>query len=92
MTSVQLKGLGKRKMAAFTDRAKRQGMSPEQYLKRLVEDDLATTATRTAEAPPAAPVRAFQEIMGPGEVVDEAEVDELVEKLRTRHFNRRVKG
>ena len=40
-SAIQVKGLGKRKMAAIVQRAKRLGMTPQRYLRHLVEEDLA---------------------------------------------------
>lgn len=79
-TSLYVTGLNKRKMAALTTKAKRLGMTPERYVKRLVEEDLAldreAQSTRLAD------------LVGPGREVDEAQLDRLVEAARTRHHER----
>ncbi len=64
-------------MSALTNRAKRLGMTPEGYVKQLVEEDLAIAQE--------ARTKTFAEILGPGTEVDEAEVDRLVELAKTQH-------
>jgi hypothetical protein len=78
--SLRVKGLGRQKMAALTNKAKRLGMTPEAYLKHLIEQDLALD--RKAHS------TTLAELLGPGREVDEAELDRLVEAARTRHFER----
>ena len=75
--SLQIRQLGKQKMAAIVDRAKRLGMTPQGYLKYLVEEDLAIS-DRAKES-------SFDELLGPGREADEAEIDRLVEAARTSH-------
>ena len=57
--TLQLKGLGKKKTVAFMEEARRSGMTPQQYLKYLVEKDL-SIAER-------ARTTTFEELLGPGE-------------------------
>jgi hypothetical protein len=40
--ALHVRGLGKQKMAAVVERAKRLGMTPQRYLKHLVEEDLSS--------------------------------------------------
>jgi hypothetical protein len=79
-SSLQVKGLNKQKLAAMYERAKLLGMTPQRYLKHLVEEDLAVSERAKSST--------FQELLGPGSVEDEAEIDRLVEESRTR-FHRR---
>src|SRR5947209_3254617 len=37
---LQIKGFGKQKMAAVSKRARELGMTPQRYVKHLVEEDL----------------------------------------------------
>ena len=71
--TVQLK-LGKRKLSALRDRARRVGLSPEGYLKKLLDDALQISADPESQT--------FAGILGPGEKVDEVEVDRLVRRIR----------
>jgi hypothetical protein len=75
--TLQVKGLGRHKLDELTLRARRLGMTPEKYVKRLVEEDLAISAEARGMT--------FAEIMGTGRKVDEEELDRLVEKARVRH-------
>ena len=79
-TTLQLKGLGKQRMAEVARRAKHLGMTPEDYLKHLLEEDLAISR--------AARTKTFAELMGPGREVDEQEVDRLVEAAKVKHHRR----
>ena len=63
-------------MAAIVQRAKRLGMTPQRYLRHLVEEDLAISER--------AKTSSFEQLLGPGRPVDEAEIDRLVENARTR--------
>jgi hypothetical protein len=75
--TLRLRGLGRRKMAKLVRKAERMAMTPEGYLKRLVEDDLAVSEEARRKT--------FAEIMGPGKAVDEEAVDRLVERAKARH-------
>jgi len=55
-------------------------MTPKQYLRHLVEEDLAIEKLATTKT--------FKELLGPGEEVDEAELDQLVEDARERYHQR----
>ena len=84
--SVELKGLGKRKMRALAEKAKRLGITPERYIKQLVEDDLAMER--------AARTRSFAELMAPVRAefrksrITEEELDTLVDAARSRYHAR----
>lgn len=83
--ALHVKGLGKLKMAAVVKRAKGLGMSPQQYLKHLVEEDLAISQR--------AKISSFEELLGPGRETDESEIDRLVDQARTAHHReKRRKG
>jgi hypothetical protein len=76
--AFRIPGLGKQKMAAVNERAKRLGMTPRRYLKHLVEEDLAISdrAKKTS----------FEELLGPGREVDEVEVDRLVDTAKVSYY------
>lgn len=57
-----------------------EGVTPEQYLRELVELDLALDRK--------ARTTTLAELMGPGRDVDEVELDRLVEDARNRHHRR----
>ena len=82
-TSLAIKGLGKRSMSALVNKAKRLGVSPERYVRDLVQEDL--------ELDRRARETTIDELMGPGREVDEAELDRLVEAARERHYRRTSK-
>jgi hypothetical protein len=81
---LRLKGLGRRKMEQLVRKAERMALTPEGYLKRLVEDDLAISKE--------ARTKTFAEIMGRGKAVDEEGVDRIVERAKSRHFAKTRKG
>lgn len=76
----QIKGLPKQRVAAFLRRAKSFGMTPQDYLRHLVEEDL--TVSRAAKT------SSFEQLMGPGRAVNEEEIDQLVDTARERHHRR----
>ena len=80
MIDLHVRGLRKRQFTQLATKAKRLGMTPERYVKSLVEQDLAldrrASTTRLAD------------LVGPGRDVDETELDRLVEAARTRHHER----
>lgn len=80
--TLQVNGLGKRKLAAVAERAKRLGMTPQRYLRHLVEEDLAVSECARSGS--------FEQLLGSGQAVDEAEVDRLVESARKRYQRRKV--
>ena len=82
-TTLQIRGLGKQKTEKLIARAKRLGMTPQSYLKHLVEEDLAVSdrAKNTT----------FDELLGTGRVVDEAELDRSVEEAKVARYRYRSK-
>jgi len=66
-------------MAQLASKAKRLGMSPERYVRQLIEEDLALDRK--------AKTTTFAQLMGPGRTVDEAILDRVVDEARTRHHN-----
>ncbi|HVT81965.1 MAG TPA: hypothetical protein VHM90_15075 [Phycisphaerae bacterium] len=76
-TDIHIRGLARKQFGQITQKAKRLGLTPEKYIKKLVEQDLAIShAART---------KSFQELLGPGTEVDDAELDQLIDKARTAH-------
>jgi hypothetical protein len=67
-------------MAGVAQRAGKLGMTPERYVKYLVEEDLAIS--------PEAKTTTFDELMGLGRKVDEREIDRLVEAAKTKYHQR----
>ena len=84
--TLQVRGLGKRKLTALTEKAKRLGTTPERYVKRLVEEDLELDkhAANTTFEELLAPVRAQFKESG----MTEEDLDRLVNDARTRHHQR----
>ncbi len=82
-TEFQVKGLRKKQVAAIRERAKRLGMTPQRYLKHLVEEDLAVSER--------AKTSTFEELLGPGNAADEEEIDRLVEEAKTRYHGRKAR-
>lgn len=76
-STFQVRGLGKKKAEKLLARAKRMGMTPQRYLKHLLEEDLAVSDR--------AKTQSFEELLGPGREVDETEVDRLVEEGKVAH-------
>lgn len=81
--TLRLKGLGPRAMLELAGKARRLGMTPERYLRELVQEDLALDRK--------ARTTTLAELMGPGRQVDEAELDKLIDAARTRHHRRNAK-
>ena len=75
--TLAVRGLGKHKTEKLVARAKRLGMTPQSYLKHLVEEDLAVSERAKSSS--------FEELLGQGRKVDEAEVDRLVEEAKVAH-------
>ena len=75
--AIEVRGLGKQKMAALVERAKYLGMTPQRDLRHLVEEDLAVSERAKNSS--------FEELLGPGREVDESELDRLVDAARTAH-------
>ena len=83
-TNASDQGLGRWKMAAVAERARRLGMTPARYLKHLVEEDLAISER--------AKTTRFEELLGPGHPSDETEIDRIVEDAKTRHYRRKSRN
>jgi hypothetical protein len=83
-TAIQFPRLGKQKMAELASKAESLGMTPQQYVEQLIEEDLALDRKARSTT--------FAELMGPGREVDEAELDKLVDAARTRHHRRTTKA
>jgi len=81
--TFQVRGLGKKKAEKLVARARRLGMTPQGYLKHLLEEDLAISDR--------AKTRSFEELLGRGRQVDEAEVDRLVEEGKVAHHRAKSK-
>jgi len=79
-TNLLVRGLGRSAMTRLASKARRLGMTPERYVKELVEEDL--------ELDRKARTTTLAELMGPGRHVDEAELDKLIDAARTRHHRR----
>jgi hypothetical protein len=56
-------------------------MTPERYLKHLVEEDLAISNRAKNSA--------FDELLGPGREVDEKELDGLVQEARAAYHRKK---
>lgn len=86
--TLQLPPLTKQSMAQLLAEAKRIGMLPEDYAKRIVEDAL--SLQREAEE------KSFSDVMKPvrkaAGPVDDAEIVKLVEKARTNHRRNNGRG
>ncbi len=82
---LQIRGLGKQKMVAVVERARHLGLTPQAYLKHLVEEDLAVSERAKSTS--------FNRLLGPGREVDENELDRLIEDARVAyHREKRRKG
>lgn len=64
-------------MAQLTAKARRMGLTPQRYIQQLIEEDLALDQKAKSTT--------FAQIMGPGSAIDEAVLDKVVDKARTRH-------
>ena len=78
--TLQVPRLGKQKMAELATKAESLGLTPERYVRLLIEEDLALDRK--------ARTTTFAELMGPGHDVDDAELDRLVDEARTRHHRK----
>jgi hypothetical protein len=56
------------------------GLTPERYVQKLIEQDLALDRKARNTT--------FAELMGRGREVDEEELDRLVDEARTRHYRK----
>jgi hypothetical protein len=83
-STIQLRDLSGRKLSALRRAAERQGITPEQYVKDLIDEELTRIdrASRTTFDEAAGPFReAFRG-------VSEAELDALVDAARKRRHRR----
>lgn len=78
----QFPRLGKQTMAKMASKAKSLGLTPERYVQRLIEQDLALDRKASNTT--------FAHLMGPGREVNEAELDRLVDEARTRHHRKQT--
>ncbi len=79
ITGLQLPRLGKQKMAQIASKAKRLGMTPQRYIRQLIEEDLALDQK--------AKTMSFAQIMSSGRDVNEAVLDKVVDEARARHHD-----
>lgn len=82
--TLRIPGLRPRSMAELRDQAKRKGLTPERYVRDLVEEHLAREhAARTMT---------FDELFAPVRArvkhVDDRELDELVRRARSKSGRR----
>ncbi|MCL2639554.1 MAG: hypothetical protein FWD53_01785 [Phycisphaerales bacterium] len=80
--SLQIRGLGKRKLSELQLAAKLWGMSTERYVKHLIDESL--------EISREARTKTFREIIGPSQEVDEVELDQIVDRARTEFHKRQT--
>lgn len=83
-STLRLSGIGKRKMNALKERAREAGVTPQEYVLRLLDNDL-----RIAHE---ARSKTFAQILGPGQPFDEDELDALVETARNEHHRTNKRG
>jgi hypothetical protein len=79
-STLSVKGLGKAKLAAVARRAKHLGMTQQEYLRYLVDEDL--------EVSKKAGELSFKQLLGPGRSVDEGELDRHVNRAKARFRSR----
>ena len=81
--NLRVKGFGKSKIDALAKKAQRLGLTPDQYVRRLLENDLEADrrAQTTSFAEMMAPVREDFRESG----MSEADFDAMVDRARTRH-------
>lgn len=82
-TNLVLTRIGRRRLTELAAKAKRLGLTPERYVKRLVAEDLAMD--REARSTP------FTELFVHRPDVDDEELDRLVEEARKEHHPRSVR-
>ena len=78
--SLEIRGLGKRKLSELQSNAKLRGMTTERYVKQLID--------RSLQVSREARTKTFRQIMGPSQEFDEAELDQIVERARNRHHQK----
>ncbi len=75
-----IKRLPRHMISQIADKARLLGVTPEQYIRDLVEDDLAfEQRARTTT---------LAELMGPGREIDETELGKAVDAARKRHHRK----
>jgi hypothetical protein len=79
-TTLQINGLHRRTMSELVSKAKHLGVSPERYVRDLLEGDL--------EFDRKAQTTTLKELMGPGQDIDEADLDKMVDAARKRHHRK----
>ena len=84
-TTIQLRDLSTRQLSELRRRAGMRGVTPEQYVKRLVDNDLAIDedVKHTTIAELAAPIR---EVLGH---LSDSEIDSLVDNARRPRTRKR---
>lgn len=83
-TTLQLKNLPSRKWLAIRRKAEQMGATPEQYLRHLIDEDLALD--RQAQSTSLRELgRPFEKALAG---VSDAELDEIVERARASHVSR----
>lgn len=84
--NLEVRGLGRQKITALEEKAKQFGMTPERYVKQLVEEDLAVdqAARTTTFDELLALVRTDFKRSG----LAEQDLDALVDAARSRHHTR----
>ena len=68
-------------MTQLTTKAKSLGMTPQGYVRVLINGDLALDRK--------ARTTTFTELMGPGRAVNEQELDRLIDEVRARRHSAR---
>ena len=81
--NVRLTGFDKQRKAQVAARARQLGLTTDDYIKRLVEEDLAISHE--------AKTTTFAQLLGPGRDVDEREVDRIVDAAKARYRRRASK-
>ncbi len=75
--TLRIRGLAKWQMAKVAARAKGNGMTPERYIRHLVEEDIAISKQ--------AKITRFSGLIVNKHDVDEREIDQLVERSKAKH-------
>ena len=78
--TLRIKGLAKWQIAKVVARARGKGMSPERYLKHLVEEDIAISQQ--------AKITRFSDLITSKQAIDEREIDRRVERAKAKHHRR----
>ncbi|HUO06778.1 MAG TPA: hypothetical protein VM008_00460 [Phycisphaerae bacterium] len=78
--TLRIKGLKRRNVDELARKAKLFGLTPERYVKQLLEEDLAISHE--------ARTKTFAQIMGRKQDIDEDELDRLVEQAKHSHHEK----